>query len=364
MKKRKKEILVYGNFCFKKWNGGGEATKTRNILSVLRKRFGDREVDYFNMEAWKIHPLSLLIKFGFAIKKYKNIVAIPGPNNARFIIPFLARRKRKYHYSLFLPVVGGVLFDDLRKSPRLLKQAEQIDGIYPETKILETRLQSLGLHSVHYSPVFSMRCPLPLSAIETSTKALVGKPMCFCTFSRVMKEKGITIAINSVVLANKSLPKEKQIHLTVFGGVSKEYSSEFFSLISDNKDCVEYGGFLPDESVIDRLSNFYCLLFPTFYYGEGFPATLVECFMAGLPVIASKWRYNEEIVESKKNGLIVPIEEDPTKQFTEAVLYAANHQEEFLSYRVNCFNKSKNFYPDKALEPLLNDLSQNIKRDD
>ena len=68
--------------------------------------------------------------------------------------------------------------------------------------------------------------------------------------------------------------------------------------------CVHYGGLVPFYKSVEVLKNYFALLFPTYYEGEGFAGTLIDALAAGVPVIASDWRYNPEIVEDGMTGKI------------------------------------------------------------
>ena len=52
-------------------------------------------------------------------------------------------------------------------------------------------------------------------------------------------------------------------------------------------------------------SDVFC--FPTFYRAETFGLVCVEAMMFGLPVIATRWRGAQDIVEESRTGFLVPI---------------------------------------------------------
>ena len=65
-------------------------------------------------------------------------------------------------------------------------------------------------------------------------------------------------------------------------------------------------GQLPNDRLRAALASNDVLLFPSLYPFEGHPGTILEAFMAGVPVIATDWPGPREIVEHGVNGLIVP----------------------------------------------------------
>jgi len=61
------------------------------------------------------------------------------------------------------------------------------------------------------------------------------------------------------------------------------------------------------------------MIFPTYWKGEGFPGVLVDAFVAGLPVIASDWNMNTEVIRHNQNGLVIPPKD------SEALAYAMRY---------------------------------------
>lgn len=66
----------------------------------------------------------------------------------------------------------------------------------------------------------------------------------------------------------------------------------------------EYKGLLQPEEVIPTLQEYDALIFPSHYVGEGCPGILVKALSAGLPIIASDWKYNSEFVTNGLNGFL------------------------------------------------------------
>ena len=66
----------------------------------------------------------------------------------------------------------------------------------------------------------------------------------------------------------------------------------------------EYRGVLQPDKVVPALRQYDALVFPSHYDGEGCPGILVEALSAGLPIIASDWKYNSEFVVNGDNGFL------------------------------------------------------------
>lgn len=44
------------------------------------------------------------------------------------------------------------------------------------------------------------------------------------------------------------------------------------------------------------------MVIPTYYQGEGFPGTILDSYIFGVPVIVSKCKYNSEMIKEGKTG--------------------------------------------------------------
>ena len=144
--------------------------------------------------------------------------------------------------------------------------------------------------------------------------------------------------------------------LHIFGKIDDGFKNLFYKVVEDNR-FVRYEGFIPNDSVIETLSNYCCLLFPTYYYGEGFPATLLEAYMASLPIIASNWKYNSEIIIDNKTGFLFTVRD--IDGIIAAILKLIKDKDNYYRFRMHALQRSELFTPDKALSPLIVELEKN-----
>lgn len=91
--------------------------------------------------------------------------------------------------------------------------------------------------------------------------------------------------------------------------------------MSQYRDCnsIHYGGVISFDHTTEVLKDCYALLFPTCYEGEGFAGTLIDALAAGVPVIASEWRYNSEIVIPGTTGLLFKTHD--VEELTDKLIY-------------------------------------------
>ena len=86
--------------------------------------------------------------------------------------------------------------------------------------------------------------------------------------------------------------------------VITEFKDEFDDLLEQYSDCVTYRGAVDAAKSVETLKNYYMLLFPTRYYNEGIPGTIIDAMAAGVPVIARKWHYCSEMLMHQNNGFV------------------------------------------------------------
>src|SRR5690625_4771675 len=108
----------------------------------------------------------------------------------------------------------------------------------------------------------------------------------FVFTGRIIKEKGIYDIIKATDILNSSGYINKY-RVDLYGsncnnsreyGINVSYKGEF--------DSLKFGNIL---------MNYDVLLLPTYYNGEGYPGSIVEAYLSGLPVITSNWKYIPEM---------------------------------------------------------------------
>ena len=169
----------------------------------------------------------------------------------------------------------------------------------------------------------------------------------FCTFSRVTPEKGVDDAVSAIREANR---RGTPCGLDVWGPIEKGFEEHYAALFAESGDCVRYRGVLGWDDSLEQLSGYAMLLFPTFYPGEGFPVSVCECFRAGLPAIASDWRFNRELVEEGVTGFLFPPHD--REALTRRILQAASDGAEVERMKANAAAYGRRFEPESVMRDL------------
>ncbi len=242
-------------------------------------------------------------------------------------------------------VIGGWLPDLLQRNRRLSNQCAQLDGIYVEMNAMAEALSRLGLLNVSVLPNFrKFDRKLKRNFITTTI------PIRLVVYSRIFREKGIEDAIAALQKINEKKPDLPRAILDIYGPIEPLYLADFQKLLI-YPQYIDYRGVLAPESACDVLQQYDVLLFPTYYGGEGFPGTLLDAYIAGLPVIASDWKYNSEIVEDGSTGLLFR---------THAVEEIVEHIEMFIAnpskitqMHQNCIEKAQHYHVEDVVKRLL-----------
>ena len=142
--------------------------------------------------------------------------------------------------------------------------------------------------------------------------------------------------------------------MDIYGQIDKNYNDRFLELQSSFPDYINYKGVVDYNCSTDILKEYFSLLFPTYYNGEGFAGTLIDAFSAGIPVIASDWKYNAEVIENLKTGLIYPTNQFKTLE--DSIEWLIKNTNKVKEMKYNCLYESEKFRPKNVINIIINEL--------
>jgi glycosyltransferase involved in cell wall biosynthesis len=189
-----------------------------------------------------------------------------------------------------------------------------------------------------------------------SEKELVypsGVPYRLCTFSRAMKEKGIEIAINAVRQVNNKLGFIAYT-LDIYGQVDNSQIEWFEMLNKRFPNYVRYCGYVDSDKTVEVLKQYFALLFPTYYAGEGFAGTVIDAFASGVPVIASDWKYNTEIIKVGFDGAVFPAKD--TQALVDKLVEIYRNIDAWNAMKLNCLKRAKDYSSENVIRILIEQL--------
>jgi len=345
----KLNVGVIGHFGGNKKFFDGQTVKTKNLTSLLESQdnISVCKVDTFYSRTNKI---KLLVNTILCMIRCRHIILMVSVNGMNVFLPLLyylnkITKKHIYHY-----VIGSELLGMVTENRKLIKYLNAMDANWFEYETGTQYLRKIGVTNVSTVPNFKM-----IEPVKEANKYIFKENIYrFCMFSRVMKEKGTTNAINAICAINRKSGR-KIVHLDIYGPVDASYENEFKQLLKTHMDCVEYKGIVDSAQSVDVLKNYYALLFPTYWLGEGVPGTVIDAFASGIPVIASDWNANKEIIKHKKQGILYPCEE--FQNLEEAVKWSLDHKEEMMQMRFESRKEYIKYMPETVLNTILKEFS-------
>lgn len=317
----------------------GASAKNLHMVNFMRKMGMDLLV--VDTERWKQNPLIFfrLIWILFFYPQYKFIVATNNMSGYRLL---WVMSKLPRHRHIIYWVIGGSIASWLKEKKVSEIPYKSVTWFVVEGKKMLITLSEIGFkNNVLYVPNFKAINFIPQKQIkdDNTTK--------FVFLSRIIPEKGCELIFE----ANKKL-LEKSSNYTIdfYGPIAPQYQDRFNEQL-DSVPNVSYKGFLNlnEESNYNELSQYDVMLFPTFWDGEGFPGVIIDAFIAGLPVIASDWSLNADIIEDGKTGFIM--ENLDAHNLVQQMQLCIN--------RPHCVQKMSNYCQDMAMNYDINNVLTN-----
>ncbi|MDD2781650.1 glycosyltransferase family 4 protein [Sulfuricurvum sp.] len=345
------KIGICGHFADGKNIINGQIVKTKIVTDELRSVYGNEQITLLDTHGWKTNPFKLLLGVISLIRNSEHVIILPAKRGVKVFVPLFAYLNRFFNRKLHYVVIGGWLPDMVQSHPALRKSLQRFSGIYVETHSMIATLNVIGLHNVYFLPNFK-----PLSIISDSElSSPQTTPFHLCTFSRVMREKGIEDAITAVRSINTRMG-QTIFTLDIYGQVEQGYEEQFSQLQKSFPEYIHYKGLVPFDQSVAVLKNYFALLFPTFYEGEGFPGTVLDAFSAGLPVIASDWKYNREIITDHTTGLIFGIGSDALSEMLDTL---SNNPDLINRMRPACLIEAHKYNPKIVIRSFISQMNGN-----
>ena len=340
--KKLKKIGVWGQYGDGGKIADGQAVRTTIITNELRRRYGDENVQTVNTNPWKKNPFKFLLKSIGLLRKSDVFIIAPADNGFKVFVPILSFCNRFYHKRILYVVIGGFLPDLLGSKPRYIKMVNKFSGVYVQTNNILNDLNKLGVQHLQI-----LSNPKRLNTRKENDVVLnTDKHIKICIFSRIYADKGVEDAITAVNLANGKLGGQ-YITLDLYGLVPAFYKERLEELTKENEGVANYKGIIDYDKTVETLKDYFLMLFPTYYHGEGFPGNVIDAYNSALPMIATDWLYNSDVVLNGKTGLLVPVKN--SQELAKAILKLYYNRELQLELAKNSLWEAAKYDPDVIL---------------
>lgn len=295
----KNKIIFIGPLSRTEKPEGGDQFKNKILVALFQDYF---TVEIVNSLRWKKNVFFFIKIINLVFFKRSGILVISvSYKSALLFIRLLHFFRYPLNQTIYF-VIGGYAGKYIKQNQKLLPIISQLKCIIVEGALIKKEMDSPLLKSpVHIIPNIKQ-----FNKNFYPVKPVMTDKFKFVFLSRIIPEKGIADIFEASSMIRANHP-ELDFSITFYGPLESSFSNTF-------KECLDsnhlYGGSLDlvsgQEESYKKLSEFGCMLFPTRYKSEGFPGVIVDAFICGLPVIATRWNMNEEIIEDKWNGLLVP----------------------------------------------------------
>ncbi|PWH86968.1 glycosyltransferase [Brumimicrobium oceani] len=336
------KALVLGYFGFENNHLDGQTVKTRNILDLLKTKEPTefKQVNYFDTQSFQRSKWRIFKVFQSVIQS-DIVYYLPAQNNLRFIFPFIFILSKIFNVKLHYIVIGGWLTEFLNGKPLHRWMLSKIDAVYPELDELSTTLKTkFGLKRVYQLHNFRITDFQPSEIKKSGEIKLV-------FMARIHPLKGV----KTLFELENEIQKQGIAKLTidVYGPIYLPFEEEFNALLSESQ-IVKYHGVLQAEDIYNTLQNYDLLLFPTQFYTEGFPGTILDAYISKVPVIATKWKYANEFIENNKSGKIVTFND--SNEFINETIKLVQDKNELLKLKEGTQNLVHKFSAGEAWKVL------------
>lgn len=333
-----KKVIFIGGIGNKK-EFGGELTKNKTIINYLQSHNTKLKlVDTYNSRKrpWKLFWLP------FYILCYSNYTIILSTSLDNVIWLLKIIHHFKIHRNVIYWGIGGSFPTRIRKGVINKKFLTVLKLIIVEGSSMKQILLDCGLKNVVVCPNFKNIFYLP--KIERHNKIIK-----FVFLSRIQPEKGVQFILNTAKKLNENGYENKYV-IDFYGVVSPEFSVRFNDELKSLRN-VNYKGTLNlnNKNGYDILSSYSAMLFPTIWPGEGFPGVIIDAYISGLPVIATDWNLNKELIIDGKTGFVVPIDNIENSIYS-VMLSIINKQVNIEAMSDECQKQAKKYDVQNAIK--------------
>lgn len=336
-------ILVLGNFGFSTEKLDGQTIKTRNVYDLVSKRFPFAA--FFDTSCLKKNPLHSFVMLKKIITS-KKIIYLPAHGNLKFLFPIIFFLSKIFQFSIIYIVIGGWLTEFLRYNRFLIYCLKHITVICSETQLLKNELkQQYGIINTDVFPNFRNNIE-----VKQISELISDKKLKLVFMARIQMMKGLDTIYE---LCNKLVERDESKYFDIdFYGQIDTFDSDYFNSFVSKFDFVHYRGCLEPLIITETLSVYDLLILPTHYYTEGLPGSVLDAYIAGVPVIVTNWKHASEFVEDGITGYIVPFTNGIENMYNHLIDLKRNRLK-LQDMKIASKEKSKLYSEEAALQILF-----------
>ncbi len=339
-----KKIAIIGHFGGQENFTDGQTVKTINLYNELKQatNWNIYKVDTYEVKKSKI---KFIVNMIFGLLYSKHVIVLLSRNGMRMIFPVLSFLSKHFRYKVYHDMIGGSMAELVDAYEPFKDYLRSFSVNWVETQMLSDELKERGINNTEIVPNFRR-----FEQVNHSDKNYCAEPFKFCTFSRVIKEKGIGEAVIAIETVNRE-EMRTLCTLDIYGPIDKLYEQEFREIMDKASDAICYMGEVRSSQATDVLKNYYATLFPTWWESEGCAGTISESLIAGVPVIATDWRCNSEMIQDGMTGIIYPGKY--AEDLVAGIKWIIEKKDVYPTITSNCFSAGEYYVPDLHIKKII-----------
>ena len=325
-----KKVGIVGHFGFGYDLLNGQTIKVKILFHEFQKQLGTESTMAVDTHGGAKKAPAMIAGTIKMFQQCENCMVLPAYKGVLIFTPLFSVLNKIYHRKTYYIVVGGWLDSYLDKYRWLEKQLKNYTAICVETTPMKNNIELMA------------NCKELAQLSASDLQHSFEEPYALCTFSRVMKGKGIENLINAIKKVNEK-SRSVVYTLDIYGEVWKDYTHEFEELQKHFPEYIKYKGSVNYDESVETLKNYFALVFPTLFYTEGIPGTIIDAYAAGLPVISSKWESYDDVIEDNITGIGYKFGSDDA--LVETLEMIKSNPQKIIDMKEACLRKAKDFSP-------------------
>lgn len=337
-----KKVLVVGAFGYENNQLDGQTIKTRNVYALLLKKHEGKH-SYIDTLSLRKKPWLGFVML-YKLISCNTLIILPCLNNLTVLFPVFYYMSRIFRFDIISICIGGwqveyfLGTEKFRRHLWQMNMSKKIKAFLPEmTRVNDDLINQCGFTNTEVFPNFRK--------LNRSTQVITNmRGLRLVFMARVNRMKGYDVIFDSLHFIRENCPDST---VDFYGGVASEDKDDFMSKVEANCDIVSYKGLLAPDVIHDTLKNYDVMLLPTKYYTEGFPGSILDAFISGIPVIVTEWKHSHEFVSDGNTGIIVPFENNQV-DFNNAILNLYKDRHKLNLMKIAAYNEANKYSEEAA----------------
>ena len=349
----KKNCLgIIGHLGGAEFFADGQTVKVQSFVKAVEQYAP--QLDLFKVDTYyaKKSPIKFLVTFIRCLLSCQKVVFFPATNSRKLLFPFFYYFGKITGKEFYHDCIAGSMSNHVKNKPTWVKYLSSFKANWMESPEEVQLLLELGVSPVSYMPNFKHLQPLSITEMNNITYS---KPIRFCTFSRIEPLKGIEDALKAIQYVNKHYPNSA--FLDIYGPIQPGSEKWFEDVLKTYDGICQYCGVAEPNKSVDVVKNYFALLFPTQYFTEGMPGTIVDAMFAGVPVVARRWMWCDNMIKDRYNGLVYDF--DQPEKLNDLLCEVVRNMDIIKQMKGNCISESDKYAAGPTITRILSEMNLN-----